>query len=367
MKKKLLIASFIILVIAVLLNIYGKAIIAYNFSPQDNFKLQDAPTAPDYQLAENWAALPAMEDYADIVPDNSGAVNRQLGAKVDVFFIHPTSFILSSDWNAGLDNTMANLGVDYGILPQQASVYNGVARVYVPRYRQASLGAQMQQKMPEQKQLALNLAYTDVKSAFDYFLQHYNQGRPFIIASHSQGTTHGVPLLQYIYQHKPQVAKRMVAAYLIGNTVTQSSLASTLPICAKPQQTGCYLSWNAMLEGGDGHHWYKKGQPVCVNPLSWKQDNQAVTAEYNLGSIPLKGPLVVDAPHKNLTGAQCKDGLLWVQEPDVSGYTQILFPGKSLHMVDYGLFYMNIRENLINRVQSYFNQRGKVQSLSTAQ
>jgi hypothetical protein len=41
-----------------------------------------------------------------------------------------------------------------------------------------------------------------VKTAFLYYLQHYNNGRPIIIASHSQGATHGKRLLKEFFDGK---------------------------------------------------------------------------------------------------------------------------------------------------------------------
>ena len=41
---------------------------------------------------------------------------------------------------------------------------------------------------------ALDLAYQDIESAFDYYLTHYNQARPFIVVGHCQGTTHALRL-----------------------------------------------------------------------------------------------------------------------------------------------------------------------------
>jgi alpha-beta hydrolase superfamily lysophospholipase len=62
----------------------------------------------------------------------------------------------------------------------------------------------------------VDLAYADVKAAFQYYLAHYNEGRPIIIAGHSQGTAHATRLLHEFFEHDPKLRRQLVAAYLIG-------------------------------------------------------------------------------------------------------------------------------------------------------
>lgn len=321
--------------------------------PQGPFDAANLPAAPDYGREADWAALPNRADGADVVPDDGVSADRQAAATVDVFYIHPTSYLVGRDWNADLNNRLANWIVDNGILNQQASVFNGSARVYAPRYRQASQGAQRQDQHPQDKASTLAVAYGDVQQAFDEYLDNFNQGRPFILASHSQGTTHAVPLLRYLVEQRPEHAERMVAAYLIGNTVEEAGLPDGVGVCQSATETHCVVSWNAVAEGGDGSHWRRKGKPVCVNPLTWREDEQAAGLDLNLGSIPLRGPEVSGAPHPNSTGARCEDGILWVTEPQAPGYTSAVREDGSYHAYDYNLFYMNLRANVAQRVRAF--------------
>ena len=34
------------------------------------------------------------------------------------------------------------------------------------------------------------MAYADVQDAFAYYMAHWNQGRPFVLMGHSQGSFH---------------------------------------------------------------------------------------------------------------------------------------------------------------------------------
>ena len=98
---------------------------------------------------------------------------------MDVFFIHPTSFlgVLSGKWNAAIDDKSINKITDKGSLLFQASVFNQHARVYAPRYRQAHIKAFFMPDNPASPK-AIDLAYEDVRRAFMYYLEHYNHGRP---------------------------------------------------------------------------------------------------------------------------------------------------------------------------------------------
>lgn len=328
------------------------------FFPTAPFDAAAAPPAPDYRDEANWAALPQRVDGADVVPPDSGAVDRQREALVDVFFIYPTTYLLGGDWNAAVDNRLANRIADSGVLPQQASAFNGVARVYAPRYRQASLGAQVQSEREGDKQQALMLALSDVVRAFDHYMAHDNEGRPFIIAGHSQGTMLGAELVKHLFNHYPQAVDRFIAAYLIGNAVGERQLSPTLDVCAEPAQTGCYLGWNAVLEGGEGgDHWRGEGDTVCVNPLSWRFDEEPVAASENLGAIPLVSLNGLARPAPQLTGARCDKGILRISRPAAEGYSLGLFPGGSYHTYDYNLFYMNIRANAEARVRAFLQRR----------
>jgi hypothetical protein len=150
------------------------------------------PDAPDYGNDANWAALPSTVDSADIVPIAEWK-NVQNEADVDVFFIHPTTYTGQpgqKHWNASLDDEKLNLKTDKYPIRYQATIFNGAGKVYAPRYRQAHLNCFYTKKTKDASE-ALELAYEDVKAAFQYYLLHYNNGRPFIIATHSQGTFHG--------------------------------------------------------------------------------------------------------------------------------------------------------------------------------
>ena len=67
----------------------------------------------------------------------------------------------------------------------QLPAFHGLCRVHAPLYRVAADGAFFCQSRDDARR-ALDLAYADVRSAFEHFLLVHNQGRPFILAAHGQ-------------------------------------------------------------------------------------------------------------------------------------------------------------------------------------
>ncbi len=157
------------------------------------FDASHHPIAPDYSQEKYWAALPFHEDVTDMTPRGEVWIDDSL-KQVDVFYIYPTLYSHGKDWNADIDNRSLNRRIDHYPVKYHASIFNHVGRVYVPRYRQAHIDCYSDTTGSGNK--AFELAYGDLRQAFEYYMAHYNQGRPIILASHSQGTTHSRRLLK---------------------------------------------------------------------------------------------------------------------------------------------------------------------------
>ncbi|GGG30400.1 DUF3089 domain-containing protein [Hymenobacter glacieicola] len=317
--------------------------------PGKDFARKPEPEAPDYRMEDNWAALPDRRDSADLVPRHTLLRNQQRDAPVDVFFVHPTTYYSRAQWNASLTDARVNRFTDASTIRKQASVFNSTARVYAPRYRQATLFSFFDEKSTNGKE-ALDLAYSDVKTAFQYYLDHYNQGRPVIIAGHSQGTFHATRLLREFFDQNPKLRKQLVAAYLIGFKVKPEEYQVLRP-CDDSTQTGCYVGWNT-VEWGHEYPPFQGG--VAVNPLTWTRDTATAPARLNLGGVPY----TFSGVDKRVVDAKVHNGLVWIHPTVRPGYPRFLLPGRSelrhsFHIADYSLFYYNIRQNAEARVRAY--------------
>ncbi|MBK8620887.1 MAG: DUF3089 domain-containing protein [Saprospiraceae bacterium] len=237
------------------------------------FKTNNIPQAPDYSNPDHWAALPFKTDPSDkIAGDTVLVINTE--APVDVFFVHPTTFTQQKNiysTNANLTDDVLNLKTDRTSILFQASAFNNGTRVFAPRYRQAHFNNYFTKDKATAKQ-AFEIAYRDVEAAFVYYLKNYNQGRPFIIASHSQGTTHSIPLIKkWIDGQKLQ--DQLVAAYLVGIGVCKDTFIYIKP-CSSPDETGCFTSWRTFKKGTELKE--KKENILVTNPVSWSLDVQYV-------------------------------------------------------------------------------------------
>ena len=318
--------------------------------PRHDFAHYAPPPAPDYAQTSNWAALPSRHDSADAVPRHSGLHDGQAHAAADIFFIHPTTYYRPTFWNAALSQKKLNRFTDWSTIRHQASVFNAAGRIYAPRYRQATLYSFLDDKHPANGDAALDLAYADVRAAFQYYLAHYNQGRPIIIAGHSQGTRHATRLLHEFFENDAQLRKQLVAAYLIGFWLKPNEYQTILP-CLDSLDTGCFVTYNSVATGND----YPPLHNFAVtNPLTWTIDTLLAPATLNRGGVSMKFSKI----DPQVTDAQIHRGLLWITPPKPVGYPRFLLPGRaelrhSFHIADYGLFYMNIRENAGARVRAW--------------
>ena len=107
--------------------------------PTMAFDKNKIPATPQHADLKNWAAHPDKKDRADLVPAGTNLKDEQATAEVDVFFLHPTTYTNkrgNDQWNGDVYNKKLNDKTDKGSIEYQASLFNGSARVFAPRYRQ---------------------------------------------------------------------------------------------------------------------------------------------------------------------------------------------------------------------------------------
>jgi hypothetical protein len=275
----------------------------------------------------------------------------------DVFFIHPTTFTDKKDAarsNAAIDDDYINAKTDYSTILLQASAFNQQSRVFSPRYRQAHIGNfyGVDSSLATQ---SLQLAYSDVRNAFRYYLQHYNNQRPVIIASHSQGAIMAIELLKEFFDNKP-LQKQLVVAYIVGWPLETKNFVS-LRACAQPAQTNCVCSWRTFKMGYEAP-WVKKEKErgaslIVTNPLSWTTDTGFVSRQANKGSVLTRFNTI----YKKTADAQIKNGVLYSYRPQFPG--SFLYRTDNYHIGDINLYYINIRENVRDRIAAYLQTTAK--------
>jgi hypothetical protein len=308
---------------------------------------------PDYADLNNWAAHPNKRDPSDSVPKDL-STNYRPDSSIDVFFIHPTSYLDPQrpfGWNAPLNNLSINEKTDNGTILFQASIFNEVGSVFAPRYRQANLSAYFPKSAVDSSNAmaAFELAYQDIKLSFEYYLLHNNNGRPIIIASHSQGSTHGKRLIKEFFDNT-NLKNKLVVAYLVGMPI-ETDYLSNIKACVTPFQTGCICSWRTYKDGYDPAFIQKETfKAIVTNPLTWDSGKPIANRDLNKGGILLKFNKKVE----KVTNATVHGNILWSKKPHFFG--NIFYTTKNYHVADMNLYYMNIRENAALRAKFFWKQ-----------
>ena len=346
---------------------FGATWLVKQATPQGHFQAPPPADGPDYANAGNWLAKPGTgsslaewrPDAADGTPASPPIVRPRDAA---TFFIHPTTYLERDRWNAALVPNAASETRSQTFVRSQASAFNDVSEVWAPRYRQAAFGAFLLKSADATQ--ALDLAYRDVLTAFDAFLAAQPAGRPLILAGHSQGALH---LSRLLADRRDGLKGRLVAAYVVGwpLSATADLPAMGRTACARPDETGCILSWQSFAEPANPamvmDSWVgtkavngivrQRRDMVCVNPLTGTLGGSA-PASANLGTLKPSADYSTATLAPGQVGARCDDGLLLVSGtlPSAGGF---VLPGNNFHPFDYALFWGSIRADAARRLAAY--------------
>ena len=267
------------------------------------FSKKDIPLKPNYNNEKNWAVLP-NSSFGELKEFTSKEIDT---LQADVFYVYPTLNTENDDlrWNVPVEDIEQQNKVLNKAVLFQASAFATSGKLYVPYYRQAHLRSYKMLENGGDK--ALLLAYSDVKKAFEVYLKNYNKGRPIIIASHSQGSTHAKFLLRDFFDNKP-LQEKLIAAYIVG-TVLKSDLFSTLKPMTKPNEIGGFVGWNTFKKGN-----YPKKRDVykgsvTTNPITW--DDAKTTELYEHKGFLYSNKKI----YKNVLKIEITDGLVWSTNP----------------------------------------------------
>ena len=299
----------------------------------------------DYNNLSNWAVHPSI--LSTIL---KGCINDSTNqTKVDVFYVYPTLFLDKKDfrWNIQLDDSVQQSKVLNSAVKYQASAFAEGGRMFVPIYRQAHIRAYRQ--MENGGKDALLFAYADIRAAFSHYLKYHNNGRPIVLAGHSQGSTHITLLLKEFFDEKP-LQKQLIAAYIPGIGLAKDEFCS-IKLMTEPTQTGGFVSWNTFkrkISKEKYEMWYK-GKCV-VNPVTWTLEASAKRSSHK-GFLFSNGKLYEKSFNTHLI-----DGALWISTPHFP-YRSLAWTMDDYHIGDINLFWKDIQENVKLRVQSFLGKQ----------
>jgi pimeloyl-ACP methyl ester carboxylesterase len=304
------------------------------------------PVPTDYSQAAHWLSLPVVSE------------------PVDVFYLYPTAWSNHSSqpaWSTIDDPSM--LAMAPLVFERQAAAFEAAGNVFAPFYRQYNSSA------VNRLENIAGIPTLDAVAAFDHYIKHLNNGRPFILVGHSQGATVLTNLLAGYMKEHPAVLGRMVAAYVVGYPISDTYLAQNphLTFATSPDDTGVIVSWNteAPVIGGTNPVLYGVPGPQIhvINPINWKTDTTPADSSSNSGSIQLNadgsvardgsGNIVLMAPAADAQIDSTK-GVVICSTVDVNTYAPAPPALKGIfHAFDIPFYYYNVRTNAVNRANKY--------------
>ena len=304
---------------------------------------------------EHWLPL----DYGD--PQNWVCMGEENDtAPVDVFLIAPSAFGgKEGSWFMDLSNEKGRSNFIAGV-KMEKGIYDQGTRFYAPFYRQVGYNVY---SLPEEEGESLKrTAYADVRDAFLYYLDHLNEGRPFILTGFSQGAEMNLRLMKDLFTDEA-LQKRLIACYALGWRLTGED-TQTWPWLRAAQErtdTGVIISFNSEAENVKESEVVPAGvKTLSINPLNWRTDGVKAEKELNLGACftDHEGKITDEIPA--LTGAYLDEerGTLKVTDIDPEVYTATLptlGPGV-YHLYDYQFFYRNLQQNVQDRIQAYLSK-----------
>lgn len=300
-------------------------------------------TVTDYSVDDNWLAKPAENDKA-----------------VDVIYLYPTAYTRANDGEdviCDVDNASMRTKAQQ-VFKNQASVFAASCNVYAPYYRQVDGSYALTISDADNDALLRYTASTDPAAALDYYFQDLNNGRPYILAGHSQGSENLIYLLSDYMKAHPDYYKNMVAAYVIGYSVTSDYLDANphLKFATGESDTGVIVSYNTEgLGNADAHNAVVRSGAISINPLNWMRDDTYAGVESNKGSLQSDGTIgagIADAQ------VNTQRGVVVCSSVDPASYAisaqmAALFGTESYHGSDYSFYYANIQENVAKRIAAF--------------
>lgn len=275
----------------------------------------------------------------------------------DVFFVCPTVYSGADDtYNMELTDEKVKENF-VGAINMEKGIYDSDSRFFAPYYRQAGLNVYTMDISDREQYL--ELAFNDVKNAFEYYYENCNNGRPIILAGFSQGADMCIRTLKECFKDEDR-QNQLVACYAIGWSITEEETEKYLQLkfAENESDTGVIISFNSEAENIDDSLTIPKGsKTLAINPLNWKTDGTVADKSLNLGACFTDYDGNIKTEIKNLTGAYIDSvrGALKVTDVTPEEYPPVLdiFQDGVYHLYDYQFFYRNLQKNVQTRIDSY--------------
>ncbi|MEG0919479.1 MAG: DUF3089 domain-containing protein [Bacilli bacterium] len=280
---------------------------------------------------------------------------------VDVFYLYPTT------WSKKTEDEPDYAHIEHKgmrknaqrVFASHSMVFANSCNVFAPYYRQTDpdFGEGYDGSLVDI--IGDTYAAKDAIDSFDYFIKNINKGRPFILAGHSQGSTILQVLLATYLKDNEEIYKNMVAAYIIGYSVTKEYLKDNphLKFAKGAKDTGVIISFNTEGPKYTGKAPMVLKNSLVINPINWKTNDERANSKLNLGEIIFENhkPKVVTPGNKDAI-INTNRGTVVCTTADPDKYKHKWFPKGLYHEYDYEFYYGNLEQNVKGRISSFLKK-----------
>lgn len=204
-------------------------------------------------------------------------VRNDVGKGADVFYIpstweydwYTTDSIVSHYADTSNPRHIADMDIEMTAAADYMADGNNF---YSPYYRHISLDSWATLNEDTISRRYRDVAFVDVQNAFNYFIDNYNEKRPFIIAGFSQGGKSVVELMKTMPE---EVRNRMIAAYVLGYKVTPDDVAAApwIKAATGEEDTGVTICYNSVSDVKFVKAVVSAPNVMCINPVNWRTDD----------------------------------------------------------------------------------------------
>ncbi len=296
-------------------------------------------TPNDYGDPDTWLCRPDRTDACSVdlsttwvTPEGDVALERWSSdpyAPIDCFYVYPT---VSNDPTANSD--MDPGPGETGVVRSQFARFGGACKPYAPLYRQFTLTALRSRMSGGEMTLDRDLGYDDVVDAWNYYVEHDNNGRGVVLIGHSQGASVLLRMIGEEIDGKP-IQESVVSAILLGTNVQVPEGKDVggsfqhMPLCRSTSQTGCIVTFSTYraTRPPDRTSLFGRGQGArsvagCTNPAALEGGPAHLRSYFGVGDLPDDGSWVTGGPEIG-TGFVSTPGLLTGECVRVDGFSYL--------------------------------------------
>ncbi len=201
--------------------------------------------------------------------------------KIDLFYIVSTNVLSAEDENGNIIyqtqlNESDRKAFDAEFRYVEKHFSQSDFNYFAPYYHQFTFEAV--NLAPEKYQEVYASVSDEICQAFDYYMEHQNNGRRYALVGFSQG---GMLVLDLLKHMTEEQYNRMVAAYALGYRITEEDCKNNHIRPANGEtETGVTISFNSALSTDGVWPLVAEGAATCINPVNWKTDSTPATFNY---------------------------------------------------------------------------------------